>query len=138
MTGRQSGENVLYIKEPRRTPGFASQAANLFPFVVDKTFILSFTFFALLRRPIPHGERFDVLFVLSNHHTMSVSGSRGTTYQGATSSMVSSIPEGGSLACKQCGALICSLKSLVSSVSALNCITCTRSISDTSSSCTIV
>jgi len=44
-----------------------------------------------------------------------MSGSRGTTYKSATSTMVSSIPEGGSLACKQCGALVCSLQSLVSS-----------------------
>jgi len=44
-----------------------------------------------------------------------MSGSRGTTYQSATSSVVLSIPEGGSLACKQCKALICSSGSLVSS-----------------------
>jgi len=44
-----------------------------------------------------------------------MSGSCCITYQGASSSTASSFSEGGSLACKQCGALICSLKSLVSS-----------------------
>lgn len=77
----------------------------------------SLYFIALLRRqaPPPSDERFKR--PTSHRRTMSMSGSRGTTYKCATSSMVSSIPEGGSLACKQCGALICSLQSLVSSVS---------------------
>lgn len=64
---------------------------------------------------------------------MPVSGSRSAAYQDSALNMVSSIPEGGSLACKQCGAFVCSLKSLVSSVSTA--VRGSRSASDAYSAC---
>jgi len=125
---------AVYIAQ--RPGSDSSQTANLFLFVVDKAFTFSlslsrplestvFTFFTLLRRPFARDSLSTAYSLHQNHHTMSVSGSRGTTYQDATSGMVSSIPEGGSLACKQCGALLCSLESLVSAVSAFDQVMCT-------------
>ena len=108
---------------PRRRTSFSWLRTRPSPFLslfYPKSAVLevSFTFFALLRRSTPRDARAFAAFSLhQSHRTMSMSGYCGTTYQVATSSVVSSIPEGGSLACKQCGASICSLKSLVSSVS---------------------
>ena len=66
-----------------------------------------------------------------SRHKMSVSGSRGATRQDVTSSTLSKTPEGGSLACRQCGTTVCSLKSLVSSVSLpVRFVRATRSIAD--------
>jgi len=125
-TERWEAVALSYIREAGRTPCIRfSSDGELFslccgpsPFLSLSLFYCPLLFFTLLRRPIP-AARFDG-FLSSPHqsrHKMSVSGSRSATHQDATSSSLSQTLEGGSLACRQCGTSVCSLKSLVSSVS---------------------
>ena len=115
---------LSYIREAEGTPcirfppdgEFLSLCCGPSPFLSLSSTPLAFLHSSGKTNPPRRAS--TVFFSLhQSRHKMSVSGSRGATRQDATSNTPSHTPEGGSLACRQCGTSVCSLKSLVSSVS---------------------